>query len=138
MTKDQLELLTAYIHNSVKLHLARRDGLSTASESQSGLYLLDKLTASVTTEPTPTHENGNDWQPIETAPKDGTRILLCRAIDADGNPIDDDTFGLFVQRAAWWEGEGWVVYCSMPSEPRLFFDPTHWMHIPKNPLRKKS
>ena len=73
------------------------------------------------------------WKPIETAPKDATRILVCKANDADGKPIDE-AFGLFVQRAAWWEGEGWVVYCSLVREPTCFFEPTHWMEIPPPPL----
>lgn len=79
----------------------------------------------------------NTWQPIDTAPKDGTDILLCKAIDADGKPIDADAFGLFVQRASWWsdeDGGAWVVYCSMVQEPILFFRPTHWMPIPPPPI----
>ena len=76
-----------------------------------------------------------DWMPIETAPKDGTEILLCRAYDADGRPIVGNTFRLFVQRASWWEGEEqWVVYCDLPQEPVLFFKPTHWMRVPPPPL----
>ncbi len=75
-----------------------------------------------------------EWQPIETAPKDGTKILICQASDADGKPITGDDFGLFVQRAAWWgEEEGWIVYCSLIQEPTLFFEPTHWMPIPEPP-----
>lgn len=73
------------------------------------------------------------WQSIETAPKDGTHILVCRATDADGHPIKSEAFGLFVQRAAWWDAEGWIVYCSMVREPELFFEPTHWMPIPAPP-----
>jgi len=72
------------------------------------------------------------WKPIETAPKDATRILVCKADDADGKPMGE-SFGLFVQRAAWWEGEGWVVYCSLVRDPTCFFEPTHWMEIPPPP-----
>jgi hypothetical protein len=80
------------------------------------------------------------WQPIETAPKDGNEILLCCATNADGKPITGTPWGIFVQVAAWWadddyphDGE-WVVYCSLSSEPRLHFDPTHWCPLPGNPL----
>lgn len=79
------------------------------------------------------------WQPIATAPKDGTSVILCRATDADGRPIDwhlDPGTNVFVQVAAWWGGEGWVVYCSMVREPVLHFDPTHWMPIPEPPETK--
>ena len=75
------------------------------------------------------------WRPIETAPKDGTRILVCKAKDVDGNPMGD-SFGLFVQRAEWWEGDGWIVYCSLVHEPQCFFDPTHWMPLPAAPEAK--
>jgi len=72
----------------------------------------------------------SQWQPIDTAPKDGTAILVCRNVDADGRYLNE---GIFVQRAAWWEGEGWVVYCSLVKEPHLFFTPTHWMPVPATP-----
>lgn len=74
-----------------------------------------------------------DWQPIETAPKDGTKILLCRALDADGRPITGKAWGVFVQVAAWWDSDEWVVYCHLQSEPRLHFSPSHWMPLPENP-----
>ena len=85
------------------------------------------------------------WQPIETAPKDGTHVLVCQATDADGKPIPAESFGLFVQRTAWWsdgpndpEPEGWIVYCSMVREPHVFFDPTHWMPIPEPPILESA
>ena len=74
-----------------------------------------------------------EWQPIETAPKDGTSVLLCQAFDADGKPIRDKAWGLFVQVAAWWDEQEWIVYCSTPSEPSLHFDPTHWQPLPAPP-----
>ena len=71
-----------------------------------------------------------DWQPIETAPKDGTFLLVCRQYDADGERIPNDSFGIFCQVAAWWEEDGgWMVYCSLVREPRLHFEPTHWRHL---------
>lgn len=78
------------------------------------------------------------WRTIDSAPKDGTSVLLCKAADADGQPIDwrDDlhTAQVFVQVAAWWSGDdAWIVYCSQISEPRLHFEPTHWMPLPLPP-----
>lgn len=73
------------------------------------------------------------WQDISTAPKDGTQILLCKRTK-DGKPLD-----IFAQCAAWWSDENgsgqgdWVVYCSLVTEPRLFFEPTHWMPLPAPP-----
>jgi hypothetical protein len=79
-----------------------------------------------------------EWQPIETAPKDGTAVLLCWAINAGGKPIDwrtdPTTADVFVQVAAWWAGDNdWIVYCSMVREPSLHFKPTHWMPLPPPP-----
>lgn len=77
------------------------------------------------------------WQPIETAPRDGTAVVLCWAIDADGGRIDWEsdphTAGVFVQIASWGENDGWTVYCDMVCDPRLHFKPTHWMPIPAPP-----
>lgn len=75
-----------------------------------------------------------EWQTIDTAPRDGTQILLCQAYDIEGTPIDALAWGLFVQVAAWWgEEDEWIVYCSMPCDPALHFEPTHWMPLPANP-----
>lgn len=82
----------------------------------------------------------SEWQDIETAPKDGSAILLAWAIDADGNRIDwrreSSNAGVFVQVANWRQGErDWSVYCGMIFNPTLHFDPTHWMPIPNPPKR---
>ena len=81
------------------------------------------------------------WQPIETVPRDGTAVVLCWAIDADGNPIDwtsnMQTAGVFVQVASWRGDIGeWAVYADMISDPILHFRPTHWMPLPLPPCRE--
>lgn len=78
------------------------------------------------------------WRTIDSVPKDGTSVLLCKAIGADGQPLDwrDDlhTAQVFVQVAAWWSGDdAWIVYCSQIAEPHLHFEPTHWMPLPLPP-----
>lgn len=83
----------------------------------------------------------NEWQPIETVPKDGRALLLCWAIDADGNPIDwneePKSSGVFVQVASFSEVvNSWWVYIDTPSDARLHFDPTHWMPLPDPPSTK--
>lgn len=52
------------------------------------------------------------WQPIETAPKDGTEILVCRHGCGDRD---------FVR---WYEKEG--VWLS--SSEDIGYEPTHWMN----------
>ena len=82
----------------------------------------------------------SDWISVadQEPPKDGRALLLCWAIDGDGGLIDwnkePNTAGVFVQVAAWWgEDDGWVVYCDLIQEPRLHFEPTHWMPLPEPP-----
>lgn len=81
------------------------------------------------------------WKPILSAPKDGTAVLLCWAVDADGKTIDwtmdTTTAGVYVQVASWSETDlSWWVYCDMVSDPPLFFDPTHWMPLPAPPTHE--
>lgn len=90
----------------------------------------------------------NDWQPIETAPKDGSSILLAGKADVDGSQFSSVSQGWWVDRE-----EGQV---DQPSHDAGFVDcnyslwhpgrsfgaessqypssqPTHWMPLPKPP-----
>lgn len=65
----------------------------------------------------------DSWRPIETAPKDGTRILVGHS---------DAVFD------AWWEegggnGDGWVDGCDDRYEDLIVYEPTHWMPLPAAP-----
>jgi hypothetical protein len=69
-----------------------------------------------------------EWQPIETAPRDGARILLVRG---DYIWLDD-----------WWKGDGansnwsslvaWKQATGKTPDP-----PTHWMPLPAPPEVKQ-
>ncbi|HEU4635425.1 MAG TPA: DUF551 domain-containing protein [Edaphobacter sp.] len=77
----------------------------------------------------------SDWQPIETAPKDGTRVLVCygskpRVIVA-----------YWQSEPSLWEREDvpcWAVF--EPEDPFYSvylldeYEPTHWQPLPKPPL----
>jgi len=71
----------------------------------------------------------NQWQPIETAPKDNTLLLLY-------NKCDDDDLH-FIEVGYWETYSGW--YGPIPEEgpgwqwDNIGVDPTHWMHIPLGP-----
>ena len=65
------------------------------------------------------------WQPIETAPKDGTNVLL---VNRKGNMATGLWRGRGVM-AGWWLRGG--------NGPNVFFNdhhgPTHWMPLPAPP-----
>jgi hypothetical protein len=61
-----------------------------------------------------------EWQPIKTAPKDGTEVLL---ID------DENTYAL----AKFYEGE-WRDMGDIGAAGQYNFEPTHWMWLPAPPL----
>ena len=55
-----------------------------------------------------------EWQPIETAPKDGTRVLI---------------FSVDEVVVAHYEGDMW---CENEYD-NLWHNPTHWMPLPEPP-----
>ncbi len=68
-----------------------------------------------------------NWQPIETAPKDGQPILL-------GWTGGSSDLGFWVADPSrnYWELTGWFLWdsnvlCDRPSKP------THWMPLPEGP-----
>ena len=64
------------------------------------------------------------WQPIETAPKDGTWILLTEVLE--GQMITGHPFILY-----WDDRWGWGdIY------GKRDVNPTHWMPLPDPPVRK--
>lgn len=78
-----------------------------------------------------------DWQPIETAPRDGTEVLGLYYRPSDGL-FGEQTYGpwtMAFDRGAWrpsWDG-GWVVeYMSDfgTEYKELDMEPTHWMPWP--------
>lgn len=67
----------------------------------------------------------SEWQPIETAPRDGTEILVCCTYSLGGDE---------------WETSTWVDYCQPPYEWPVFKNridipcwPMHWMPLPEAP-----
>lgn len=67
-----------------------------------------------------------EWQPIETAPKDGTELLLFSA-----GQIDCGYWSTSVWVAS---GGAWIIYESRSDTVEL--SPTHWMPLPEPPIMK--
>lgn len=73
-----------------------------------------------------------DWQPIETAPKDGTEILVCVSYNLG---CEEDGY----------ETKTWVDWALEPYVWPQFrdridipFPPTHWMPLPSPPTTPDS
>lgn len=76
----------------------------------------------------------HDWQPIETAPRDGTEVLLTW-MEADGQPQDivglawdpEKENGFFPGVVGMWSAKsGNYTWCDAHG-----YGPTHWAPIPK-------
>lgn len=65
------------------------------------------------------------WQPIESAPRDGTLILVARINQA--HPEDE-------QHIVRWDDDWWQVHCGKNDHPLRGDEPTHWM--PRLPMPK--
>jgi hypothetical protein len=80
---------------------------------------------------TPVSERqGEGWQPIETAPKDGTRVLISRM---------DRYADLMYMYVAWCRRKSWIILESAKGT-RYSVDtpPTHWMPLPAPPIHRST
>lgn len=92
------------------------DELADACNPSAIKELLDRLEAA---------ENAVQWQPIETAPKDGTRLLLWWGSEVHiGRCV---VAGMSRDGGDWWRSESHQVF--KVAEGR----PTHWMPLPAAP-----
>ena len=71
----------------------------------------------------------SQWQPIETAPKDGTRILAVvvhSSAEWSKNPIRDGFVGVVTAYWTTFNKGGWVYH-------GLYGNLTHWQPLPEPP-----
>ena len=76
-----------------------------------------------------------EWQPIETAPKDGTRILLYFRRDDSMVFRDPTEIGMAV--GAWWSphSKDWWLTCMWASSS-AHREPFAWMPLPEPPPKE--
>lgn len=65
-----------------------------------------------------------EWQPIETAPKNGLRLILAAHVSGNTRVF----IGGF---DPYWHGKCWV---SEDARVPIGFEPTHWMPLPERPV----
>lgn len=66
-----------------------------------------------------------DWQPIATAPKDGTHVLL---VDAEDTPFAD-----LEVCVGWFSFGEWRDYGDLGCNGQCDYAPTHWAPLPDPP-----
>jgi hypothetical protein len=69
-----------------------------------------------------------DWRTIDSAPRDGTEILLYGSCERDGRFFAPDC------NVGWWDEDnlgGWQAR-------DLPIDPTHWMPLPAPPMQARK
>jgi hypothetical protein len=79
------------------------------------------------------------WQPIETAPRDGTAVLVMSDYwpgTKSGRAEECSNINTYV--AAWWQDEdrgkgAWICYMDAVLDPHCPITPTHWMPLPDPP-----
>lgn len=72
-----------------------------------------------------------EWQPIETAPRDGSAVLLYqKKPHAEVARYESDTNEIEV---GFYSEEGWRVFGFHGDESERDFAPTHWMPLPQPP-----
>lgn len=78
------------------------------------------------------------WRDIETAPRDGTRVLLAMGDgdvrdgwwDGEVELVAHPTIDQMIWRGAWVDGE---VHGSIWGLVKVEYDPTHWQPLPSPP-----
>lgn len=78
------------------------------------------------------------WKPIETAPRDGTAVLVMRNIwPGTETGLAEECNGHNTYVAGWWADEAergaWMCYMDRIFEPRCPVEPTHWMPLAERP-----
>ena len=75
----------------------------------------------------------NNWQPIETAPKDGSEILLLIPLTwGVGSPEDSRIgTGTIVGSYFWWKEK--LVWRNRTANFLNYETPTHWQPLPEMP-----
>lgn len=137
-TEPKTEALPSHDQMQLAMAIVRYlQGRCISDEELTKISTLD--IANVIARRTPTPAVGDGWQPIETAPKDGTRVLF----------YDPDSSGLIYAGvwdakfcSEWPEGAEEAVYrgawtdyavASFAYEEHCEYSPTHWQPLPTPP-----
>ncbi len=77
----------------------------------------------------------SEWQKIDSAPKDGKRILACGGTFACGDHEGMEAGHVFIVQ--WRKGCGWLNDSQYEGED-IWHEPTHWQPLPPPPEGDKQ
>lgn len=122
MTEDPLNALSTPRTDEAEYH----------STGDNYLYVVDSDFARRLERELQALQRAQEWQPIETAPKDGRRIILGYA-----GSYSEEGYWLSDPSKNYWGETGWFatdenVLSHHPSNP------THWMPLPEPPSLRQS
>ena len=69
------------------------------------------------------------WKPIETAPKDGTNVLVYERFPKWQKWVGKDEYDSYIEIGYYQDGD-WCIRAHVPPWNN---DPTHWMPLPEPP-----
>lgn len=72
----------------------------------------------------------DEWQPIETAPKDGTHILLYVPADSADHAPEAMVTGFWYALYSEWD---LVMAWGYEAESQVYGEPSHWTPLPPPP-----
>lgn len=79
----------------------------------------------------------SEWQPIETAPKDGWSFLVAGELDAPFS--GEEGLGVFAADYAYHDGKRWrFVVHSCREDGGDYGTATHWMPLPEPPESREN
>lgn len=80
----------------------------------------------------------SEWQPIESAPKDGRPLLLCGGQHDNESYVEGfDGFFRAPCTAFWLDSHGWVTaFAEAGYVVTVYNNPTHWCHCPPPPAEE--
>lgn len=132
MTKDEIIALARA--SGATFYPQAKDGRPAVSMSEEVLAV---FSAALTAQPAAPAVV--EWQPIKTAPRDGSALLVMRNIwPGTESGCAETCNGHNTYVAQWWAGErggtgAWVCYMDAVQDPECPVDPTHWMPLPTPP-----
>lgn len=76
-----------------------------------------------------------EWQPIETAPKDRSILVVggTWSSDGGGSGMCDNDYPLTQSVIACWQRDGWCMGNGDAYNEEWWATPTHWMPLPPPP-----